>query len=74
MTFTYKVLLDCANCADHLEYVLKRMEGVADAQVNFLMGKLKVVLEDGTKTELVQRNIEKAIDTFADSKKLIHVS
>lgn len=36
----FKCEVDCANCAQKLEDAIKKIEGVTDAKVNFLMQKL----------------------------------
>ncbi len=43
MKKTYKVLnLDCANCAAKFEAAVKKIDGVDNAQVNFLTEKLVI--------------------------------
>ncbi len=44
---TYKIDVDCANCAAKMEEVVKSTEGVADANVNFMALKMNVEFEDG---------------------------
>ena len=36
----FKCEVDCANCAQKLEDAIKKIEGVTDAKVNFMMQKL----------------------------------
>ena len=38
--------LDCANCAAKMEDAIKRIDGVKDATVSFMMQKLTVEAED----------------------------
>ena len=38
--------LDCANCAAKMEAAIKKLDGVNDASVNFLMQKMTVDAED----------------------------
>lgn len=47
MKKTYKIEVDCANCANRMEDATKKIEGVADASVNFMMLKMKVTFADG---------------------------
>lgn len=47
MKKSYKIEVDCANCANKMEQAAKETEGVKDASVNFLMLKMKVEFEDG---------------------------
>ena len=47
MKKTYKVDVDCANCANKMEEAVKNTEGVTDATLSFMTLKLKVEFEDG---------------------------
>ena len=42
MKKTYKIEVDCANCANLMETAAKKTEGVQDAVVNFMMQKMIV--------------------------------
>ena len=47
MKKTYKIEVDCANCANKMEETTKKTAGVKDAVVNFMAQKLIVEFEDG---------------------------
>lgn len=47
MKKSYKIDVDCANCANKMEVAAKKTEGVKDANVNFMTLKMKVEFEDG---------------------------
>ena len=47
MKKTYKIDVDCANCANKMEEATKKTPGVKDATVNFMALKMKVEFEDG---------------------------
>lgn len=47
MKKTYKIEVDCANCANKMEEATKQTPGVADASVNFMTLKMSVTFEDG---------------------------
>ena len=47
MKKTYKIDVDCANCANKMEEAAKKTAGVADATVNFMALKMIVEFEDG---------------------------
>ena len=47
MKKTYKIEVDCANCANKMEEAAKKTEGVKDAVVNFMTLKMKVEFEEG---------------------------
>ena len=46
MKKTYKIDVDCANCANLMEETAKNTEGVKDAVVSFMTLKMKVEFED----------------------------
>ena len=68
MKKTYKIDVDCANCANKMEVAAKKTEGVKDASVNFMALKMKVEFEEGadprTVMEEVRRNCKKIEDEF----------
>ena len=43
MKKTYKIDVDCANCANKMEEAARNTNGVKDATVNFMMLKIIVV-------------------------------
>lgn len=45
MKKTYKIDVDCANCANKMEQAAKNTDGVKDATVNFMMLKMIVELK-----------------------------
>ncbi len=44
---TYKIYVDCANCAAKMEEAVKKTEGIADATVSFMALKMNVEFEEG---------------------------
>ena len=48
MKKTYKIDVDCANCANKMEAAARATEGVRDATVNFMTLKMIVEFEDGS--------------------------
>ena len=46
MKKTYKIEVDCANCAQKMEDAAKATAGVKDASVNFMALKMKIEFED----------------------------
>ena len=44
MKKTYKIDVDCANCANKMEQAAKNTDGVKDATVNFMMLKKFILL------------------------------
>ena len=57
MKKTYKIDVDCANCANKMEQAAKETAGVKDATVNFMMLKMIVEFEEG-----VLKNCKKVED------------
>lgn len=49
MKKTYKIEVDCANCANLMEDAAKKTAGVANATVNFMTLKMIVEFEAGKK-------------------------
>ena len=47
MKKTYKIDVDCANCANLMEQTAKKTPGVADASVSFMTLKMKVEFAEG---------------------------
>lgn len=59
MKKTYKIDVDCANCAAKMEEAAKKTSGVADAVVNFMTLKMKVDFEDGADPKEVMPRVLK---------------
>ncbi len=59
MKKTYKIDVDCANCANKMQEAAKKTEGVKDAVVNFMTLKMIVEFEEGTDEKEVMKNILK---------------
>lgn len=57
MKKTYKIEVDCANCANKMEDAAKKTPGVADAVVNFMTLKMIVEFEDGVDTKVVMKEV-----------------
>ena len=59
MKKTYKIDVDCANCANNMEEAAKNTAGVKDATVNFMMLKMIVEFEDGQDPKAVMKDVLK---------------
>lgn len=57
MKKTYKIEVDCANCANKMEEAAKRTPGVKDAVVSFMTLKMTVEFEEGYKMEAVMQDV-----------------
>ncbi len=42
----YSCEVDCANCANKMETAAKKVQGVKDVQINFMMQKLTLEADD----------------------------
>ena len=59
MKKTYKIDVDCANCAAKMEQAAKKTDGVKDAAVNFMTLKMAVEFEDGADPKAVMQTVLK---------------
>ena len=57
MKKTYKIEVDCANCANKMQDAANSTEGVKDAVVNFMTLKMKVEFEEGADPKEVMQNV-----------------
>ena len=57
MKKSYKIYVDCANCANKMEQTTKETEGVKDAVVNFMALKMNVEFEEGADPAEVMQNV-----------------
>ncbi len=57
MKKTFKIEVDCANCASLVEEAIKKVEGVKDALVVFVTQKMKIEFEEGVDTEAVMAEV-----------------
>jgi len=55
MKKSYKVEVDCANCAAKMEEAVKATAGVKDATLSFMTLKLKVEFEEGAEPDAVMK-------------------
>ncbi|MBQ3164730.1 MAG: cation transporter [Lachnospiraceae bacterium] len=57
MKKTYKIEVDCANCANKMEEATKKTAGVKDATVNFMTLKMIVEFEEGADVKAVMQEV-----------------
>ncbi|MBQ2527158.1 MAG: cation transporter [Spirochaetales bacterium] len=60
MKKTYKIDVDCANCANLMEQAAKKTAGVKDASVSFMTLKMNVEFEEGADDKRVMKDVLKA--------------
>ena len=59
MKKTYKIDVDCANCANKMELAAQRTEGVKNATVNFMTLKMQVEFQEGQDPKAVMEQVRK---------------
>ena len=60
MKKTYKIDVDCANCANLMEDAARKSSGVRTATVNFMTQKMIVEFDEGIEPASVMQNVVKA--------------
>ena len=60
MKKTYKIEVDCANCANLMEEAARKTAGVQSAVVNFMTQKLIVEFAEGQEPKTVMADVLKA--------------
>ncbi len=59
MKKTYKIEVDCANCANKMEEATNKVSGIKTALVNFMALKMIVEFEDGVDEKAVMNEVLK---------------
>ena len=59
MKKTYKIEVDCANCANLMEQAARKTPGVKEATVNYMALKMTVEFEEGQDTKAVMAQVLK---------------
>ena len=57
MKKTYKIEVDCANCAQKMEDAANKTTGVKSATVNFMTLKMAVEFDEGAEPRAVMQNV-----------------
>ena len=60
MKKSYKIEVDCANCANLMEDAAGKTEGVSKAVVSFMAQKMTIEFEENADVNLVMKNVLKA--------------
>ena len=50
--------LDCANCAAKMEEAIKKIEGIKDANVSFMMQKMTIEADDDRFDQIMEQVVE----------------
>ena len=59
MKKTYKIEVDCANCANLMEQAARKTPGVREATVNYMALKMTVEFEEGQEPQAVMAQVLK---------------
>ena len=59
MKKSYKIDVDCANCANKMEAAAQKTDGVKNASVNFMMLKMNVEFGEGRDPKEVMLEVRK---------------
>ena len=61
MESNFKIMnLDCANCALELEREIKKIDGIKDVNINFILQKMKLEYDEVNKENIIL-NVKKTI-------------
>ena len=70
MKKSYKIEVDCANCANRMEEAAKKTVGVKDATVNFMTLKMSVDFEEGADVKAVMQQVREACKKIDDDMEI----
>ncbi len=59
MKKTYRIEVDCANCANKMEEAARKTGGVKEAVVNFMTLKMIVEFEEGADVKAVMQEVRR---------------
>lgn len=59
MSKTFKIEVDCANCANMVEDAAKKVAGVKELTISFMTQKMKVTFEDDADRDAVMAEVLK---------------
>ena len=60
MKKTYRIEVDCANCANKMECAAAKVSGVEEVTVNFMAQKMNVTFAEGADPAAVMKDVLKA--------------
>ena len=66
MKKTYKIEVDCANCANKMEDAARKTPGVKEVTVNFMTQKMIVEFDEGADAAAVMKNVAAACKKVED--------
>lgn len=66
MKKTYKIEVDCANCANKMESAARKVDGIQDVTVNFMAQKMIVDFQEGADPAAVMKQVVSACKKVED--------
>ena len=66
MKKTYRIEVDCANCANKMEEAARKVPGIADVTVNFMAQKMIVDFAESADTSAVMKQVVSACKEVED--------
>ena len=63
--------ISCVNCAVKIESGIKKLDGVNDANLNFLLSKLSIEIEDNKALTQIETQIQEIMDRLEAGSKLV---
>ena len=73
MKNTYKIEVDCANCAQKMEDAANTVAGVAQATVSFMTQKMKVEFAEGAEPHDTMVNVLAACKKVEDACEIFDI-
>ena len=73
MKKTYKIEVDCANCAQKMEDAANTVAGVEKATVSFMTQKMKVEFADGADPHATMENVLSACKKVEDDCEIFDI-
>lgn len=58
MKKTYRIEVDCANCAAKMERAIEKIEGVKNVSISFLTQKINIEADDERFVEIMQEAVK----------------
>ena len=71
MNKSFKIEVDCANCANLVEDAAKKVTGVKELTISFMTQKMKVVFEEGVDPNVVVSEIVKVAQRIEPDFKIL---
>ncbi|MBD5397514.1 heavy-metal-associated domain-containing protein [bacterium] len=59
MEKSFKIEVDCANCANLVEHAVAKGAGVKSVSISFMTQKMKIDFEEGAEIGQVMKDVEK---------------